>query len=196
MKNIIYTIKNLTIRLFGRVKPKALLIIVMASILVSIAFSGIANAQMSTYKSNVCFNKDSIDFLTVSNKQVEIKPGLAKVDIDKLNNERDPEAIKAYIQQLGEEYGIDWKLVYAIGAYESGYFKSYLAQENNNFFGRKATSTTWMQWNTPEEGIRNQFEYLKNRYINRGMDTPAEMNSVYCEGNTWQYKVQYIMDNA
>ena len=148
----------------------------------------------SDYKTTINFDKNQMQPLVLSNRQVEIEPGLAKIDVDKLNIERDPEAIKAYIQQLGSEYGVDWKLIYAIGTYESGYFKSSLACSNNNFFGRKATSTTWRSYSTPEEGIRDQFDYVKEHYIDNGLDTPEKMNHIYCEGTTWQYKVRFIMN--
>lgn len=196
MKNILTLAKNLSAKLLNQIKPKALLVILMALIMVIIAFSSIAKAQNQPYKSNLSFNQNKLNFLTINDKNVEIKPGLAKADMEKLNTERDPEAIKAYIQELGNQYGIDWKLVYAIGVYESGNFKSHLAQSNNNFFGRKATSTTWMNWDTAQQGIDNQFVYLKTRYFDKGMDTPAEMNRVYCEGDTWQYKVQFIMNGV
>jgi len=170
---------------------------VLLFIAIALGTMGLAKANQNYETSAVLsIGHNGLMPISLQNEKTEIKPGLAKADIDKLNNEKDPEAIKAYIQEKAQEYNMDWKLVYAIGAYESGYFKSNLAQSQNNFFGRKATSTTWMKFDTPQEGIDNQFEYLKTRYIDKGMDTPAEMNHVYCEGNTWQFKVQYIMDNA
>lgn len=171
-------------------------VLMVVFLLTAFASMGLAHANHKYQTSATITIGQGVSPIALAEPKTEIKPGLARSDMDKLNNDKDPEAIKAYIQEKAADYNIDWKLVYAIGAYESGYFKSNLAQSQNNFFGRKATSTTWMSWNTPQEGIDNQFEYLKTRYIDKGMDTPAEMNHVYCEGNTWQYKVQTIMDNA
>jgi len=195
MKNILMKLNKQLIKRFGRGILFALTAVFVAVIL--IAASAVVQAADDTHKEiNVALDATQPLPVIAIDKTIEIKPGLAKADLDKLNNEKDPEAIKAYIRQKADDYNIDWKLVYAIGAYESGYFKSNLAQSQNNFFGRKATSSTWMSWETPQEGIDNQFEYLKTRYFDRGLDTPEEMNHVYCEGDTWKYKVRYIMDTV
>jgi len=173
--------------------------VLVGLIMVVVAFTTIGLVEAyadENYTTNLTFDQNQIMPLVINDKKTEIQPGLARIDIDKLNNDHDPEAIKAFIQQIAPEYGVDWKLVYAIGAYESGYFKSNLAQTNNNFFGRKATSTTWRSYSTAEEGIRDQFLYVKEHYIDNGLDTPAKMNHIYCEGNTWQVMVQTIMDKA
>ncbi|MEI6040201.1 MAG: glucosaminidase domain-containing protein [Candidatus Berkelbacteria bacterium] len=170
------------------------------SILIALVFVTIGSTNTAQAKSlinyNINFDKTQPFLLTFTSQKTEVKPGLSQEDMNKVNIDHDPEAIKAYMKQIAPEYGVDWKLVYAIGAYESGYYKSSLAQYNNNFFGRKATSTTWMKYNSAEEGIRDQFLYVKEHYIDRGLDTPAKMNHIYCEGNTWQYMVQSIMDKT
>jgi hypothetical protein len=170
---------------------------VVAILIVASAFTGVTQADTyDSYTPNIALDKNQANLLAINPRITEIKPGLAKADIDKLNVEHDPEAIKAYIQETAQKYDVDWKLVYAIGAYESGNYQSSLAQRNNNFFGRKATSSTWMQFDTAQEGIDNQFEYLKTRYIDQGLDTPEEMNHIYCEGDTWKYKVRSIMNSV
>lgn len=198
MKNIINQFKQFILQV-NRNKKKYLMVrYIGVFILVFSVFIGIAQASDKSVKpvSNIVFDNSQLFPLRLTDKKVNIELGLASIDMEKLNNERDPEAIKAYIQQLGNEYNVDWKLVYAIGVYESGNFKSSLAINNNNFFGRKATSTTWRSWNTPDEAIRDQFNYVKTRYIDQGLDTPAKMNYIYCEGNTWQNKIQFIMDSV
>lgn len=105
-----------------------------------------------------------------------------------------PDAMKAMIQEIAPEYGLDWKLVYAIGYYESGNYNSSLARRNLNFFGRKASSRTWAAWNTPEEAIRDQCAYLKEHYFDRGLNTPYEIGPIYCEGNTWAGKIISVMN--
>jgi len=202
MQNIFYHTKqfiNQTIYTIVKTLGRRLSIgLTMAFIAIVVSgLAGIVQASDDTRaETDIIFDKNQIMPLVLTEAKTEIKMGLARADLDKLNNEKDPEAIKAYIQEKADNYGMDWKLVYAIGAYESGYFKSNLAQSQNNFFGRKATSSTWMSWETPQEGIDNQFEYLKTRYFDRGLDTPEEMNHVYCEGDTWKYKVRSIMDSV
>lgn len=182
--------------------PKIVTINALAQItifILIIIFLGVAKSQHNTYNpqdTQIKFSPDKLYPLTLADKETRLVQGVAKVDLNEMNSSVDPELIKDYIKEIAPEYGLDWKLVYAIGAYESGYFKSNLAQSQNNFFGRKATSTTWMSWETPEEAIHNQMEYLKTRYIERGLDTPEEMNRVYCEGDTWKYKVRHIMNTT
>lgn len=198
MKNILLFAQQL-IRKLTRKSNRGLLIgltALMAMVMFLTVTTIVEAADSAKTQTEIVFDQTNPWALALGDGKVAIQPGLAQVDMDKLNVDHDPEAIKAYIQELGVKYNVDWKLVYAIGAYESGYFNSSLAQRNNNFFGRKATSTTWMNWNTAQEGIDNQFIYLKTRYLDKGMDTPAEMNRVYCEGDTWQYKVQAIMESA
>jgi len=185
MNKINQLARNLTRKMLTQAKTLGLLVAVLAMF-----GSGTAKAQ----DVNLLANTNKLFAFNLILPSAQPQPPVPQVDMNKVNIEHDPEAIKAYMQQIAPEYGVDWKLVYAIGAYESGYYKSNLARNSNNFFGRKATSTTWRSWNTAEEGIRDQFVYLKTRYIDRGLDTPAKMNRVYCEGNTWQYKVQYIMN--
>jgi len=195
MNNIIIALQQLNSRL--NKKTKAIIIMVVAILIVASAFTGVTQADTyDSYTPNIALDKNQANLLAINPRITEIKPGLAKADIDKLNVEHDPEAIKAYIQETAQKYDVDWKLVYAIGAYESGNYQSSLAQRNNNFFGRKATSSTWMQFDTAQEGIDNQFEYLKTRYIDQGLDTPEEMNHIYCEGDTWKYKVRSIMNSV
>jgi hypothetical protein len=205
MKKIIITIEKLkifghevlnqTVKILGRRLAIALSVSFIAFILAGLA--GIVQAADDTQApTDIVLDKSNANLLMLQDAKTEVKLGLANADIDKLNKEKDPEAIKAYIQQKAADYNMDWKLVYAIGAYESGYFKSNLAQSNNNFFGRKATSTTWMSWETPQQGIDNQFEYLKTRYFEKGLDSPEKMNRVYCEGDTWKFKVRHIMENV
>lgn len=185
---------NLTKKTF-----RTTLITIVVLVVIAIAFVtiGLVDAYANdSYKTTIAFDQNQALPLVLLDSKTEIEPGLALIDKDKLNNERDPEAIKSYIQQVAPEYGVDWKLVYAIGAYESGYFKSNLALSNNNFFGRKETSTTWRSYATAEEGINDQFLYVKEHYIDNGLDTPAKMNYIYCEGNTWQVMVQSIIDKA
>lgn len=156
------------------------------------ALTGLAKAR-DKYNTNIKFQPGSIEMFTIDPEKTSIVPGIAKADIDQLNTNPNPQLIKAYMQQLGYEYDIDWKLVYAIGYHESGNYGSSLAQRNHNYFGRKANSSSYASWSTPEEGIRNQFEYLKTRYFDRGLDTPARINPVYAEDNTWHYRVEGVM---
>ena len=195
MKNIIYNLSHNLLKKLNKRNAEAGLVIALAVLVVTSAFIGIARAQAlnETHQSNIAFDQNQAMPIVITQKTTVIQPGLAKADIDRLNNEADPEIIKAFMQGVAAEYGVDWKLVYAIGYHESGNFSSALARSNNNYFGRKASGGGYASWATPEEGIRNQFVYLKTRYFDRGMDTPAKINHIYAEDMSWHYKVESVM---
>ena len=149
----------------------------------------------SSYNTAVKLDPSNPETLVLAEKQVKVERSVSRADVaDGLDN-MDREILRAYMQDLGQQYNVDWKLVYAIGYLESGNYTSTLARNQYNFFGRKASSGVYASWNSPEEAIRNQFEYLKTRYLERGMDTPWEMNRVYAESGTWASKVVSIMNS-
>lgn len=150
-------------------------------------------AQEETYNSNIKLNTTSTNLLIITDKKVEAISGISKSDMDNLNSNPNPELIKAYMQTIAPEYGVDWKLVYAIGYHESANYSSSLAKNNNNYFGRKASSGGYASWATPEEGVRDQFEYLKTRYFDRGLTTPESINRVYAEDMSWNIKIKAVM---
>ena len=147
------------------------------------------------FKTDLKFEPNNPQILVLADKQVKVTRTLSRAEVSDGLDNMDREIIKSYMQDLGQEYGVDWRLVYAIGYLESGNYNSALARNQNNFFGRKASSGSYAAWGSVEEGIRNQFEYLKTRYLERGMDTPYEMNHVYAESGTWGAKVTGIMNS-
>jgi len=154
-----------------------------------------SQAEKSSFETNLKFNPNSPEVLVLADKEVKVTQSLSRAEVADGLDSMDREVIKAYMQDLGQQYGVDWRLVYAIGYLESGNYNSSLARNQYNFFGRKATSGSYATWSSPEEAIQNQFEYLKTRYIDRGMETPYEMNRVYAEGNTWGANVTGIMNS-
>lgn len=148
-----------------------------------------------TYVTAVKLDTNSPFILSEPDKTVNIPVGNSQFDLQRRGLAHDPEEIKLLIQEVAPEYGVDWRLVYAIGYLESGNFNSSLARRQNNFFGRKASSGVYASWPDVETAIRNQFEYLNTHYIARGMDTPYEMNHVYAESPTWGAKVTGIMNS-
>lgn len=143
----------------------------------------------------VRLDPNSLQILVLAEKQVKVERSVSRADVAEGLDNMDREILMAYMQDLGNQYEVDWKLVYAIGYLESGNYNSSLARNQYNFFGRKARSGVYASWSSPEEAIRNQFEYLKTRYLERGMDTPWEMNRVYAESGTWASKVVSIMNS-
>lgn len=154
-----------------------------------------SQTEKSSFKTNLKFNPNSPEVLVLADREVKVTQSPSRAEVADGLDSMDREVLKAYMQDLGQKYGVDWRLVYAIGYLESGNYTSSLARNQYNFFGRKASSGTYASWSSPEEAIQNQFEYLKTRYIDRGMNTPYEMNRVYAEGNTWGANVSGIMNS-
>lgn len=133
--------------------------------------------------------------LSEPDRTVNIPVGTSRYDLARRGMTHDPAQIKLLIQEIAPEYGVDWRLVYAIGYLESGNFNSSLARYQNNFFGRKASSGVYASWPSTIVAINNQCEYLKTHYLDRGLETPYQMNRVYAEGDTWGAKVTGIMNS-
>jgi len=175
------------------VKIPVLFVITFIGLVALTAFT-VAKANSKSYQTNITFVKEAYP-LTVNKPKTEIVSGFSSDTINDLNQNPNSENIKNFMQAIAPEYGVNWKLVYAIGYHESGNYGSSLAQRNNNYFGRKANSSSYASWATPEDGIRNEFEYLKTKYFDRGLTTPASINVVYAEDMSWHVAVESVMNN-
>lgn len=147
------------------------------------------------YQTAVKLDTKSPNPLTLNNEYINIQTGRSRADLKALGLSHDPEEIKILIQETAPAYNLDWRLVYAIGYHESGNFNSSLARRNNNFFGRKASYNGFASWSTPEEAIRNQCEYLKTRYFDRGLNTLSAINRVYAEDMSWHYAIESVINS-
>lgn len=175
---------------FNRVPNGAVHLISIGFLLVLIPFN--VSAPQKATETRIQFNQnDPVNIVDVADKKVVVETGGSREDLNSYN----PEAFKGLMKQYSLQYGIDWKLVYAIGYHESGNFTSSLARRQNNFFGRKASSGGYASWVTPEDAIRNQFEYLKTRYFDIGLDTPEKINHVYAEDSSWSFAVRSVMNS-
>lgn len=188
MLNILQHAKNLFSKLNTKTSIGAVQFISVGFMFVLIPFSN-PTANKTKTETRIQFNQNSIQPLSVSDKKVEVFSAGSREDMNNLN----PEAIKGLMQAIAPQYGVDWKLVYAIGYHESGNYGSSLARSQNNFFGRKARSGGYASWNTPEEGIHDEFRYLKEKYFDRGLTTPATINRVYAEDMSWHFAVESVM---
>lgn len=166
----------------------ALFVTAVASTSTSIAY-----AQAKKTDTNIVFDKGNAQMLKIQPKQTSIVIGISNANMQDFNDNPTPDKIKQFMQAIAPEYGVDWKLVYAIGYHESGNYGSSLGERNNNYFGRKAKSGGYASWSTPEEGIRDQLDYIHRVYYSRGLDTPGKINPVYAEDGTWHFKVEAVM---
>ena len=186
---------------FAKRNSKRISALLMLSKLISVFFlfailpMGNLSTSRSTYQTAVKLDIKSPHLLSLNNDNMNIQTGRSRADLKTLGLSHDPEEIKILIQETAPTYSLDWRLVYAIGYHESGNFNSSLARRNNNFFGRKASNGGYASWSTPEEAIRNQCEYLKTRYFDRGLNTLSAINRVYAEDMSWHYAIESVINS-
>lgn len=163
-------------------------------VIATVVILPINTVQNKVYASQITFNKHSAYPLSIVQPKTEVITGISYNDINQLNQNPNPESIKKFMCAVAPSFGVDWKLVYAIGYHESGNFTSSLARSHNNYFGRKAAGGGYASWSTPQDAILNQFAYIKNMYYSRGLTTPAAINPIYAEDSSWRYAVQSVMN--
>lgn len=112
--------------------------------------------------------------------------------VDKLNR-----SLKSTLSNTGSIFaqdavnlGIDPYLAVAIVLHETGcnYSCSKLVKENYNVGGMKS-GTSYLKFNSIEEGIHSFMNNLSKKYVSLGLDTAEKMNSKYAASTTWSTKV-------
>lgn len=99
-----------------------------------------------------------------------------------------------YAQQFvdsADKYRLDWKLVPAITGVESTFGKQ-IPAGSYNAYGWANGVYYFQSW---EQSIELVSKTLKEKYAERGLDTPAKMGPVYAPpSKTWAGKVVYFMN--
>lgn len=121
-----------------------------------------------------------------------------------------PESLNNYIAvffKAGEQYKVDAYLMLAIADLES-VFGLKIPYNSYNPFGRTcgreyqcvtakdASSENIIYWNKYsgwEESIYDEAKYLRERYYDKGLDTPCKIGKVYATDPYWCSKVMKLM---
>ena len=91
---------------------------------------------------------------------------------------------------MADKYQIDWKLVPAITGVESTFGKQ-IPYNSYNAYGWANGNYAFKSW---EESIVVVTKTLKEKYYNRGLNTPAKIAPVYAPpSKTWGGKVSFFM---
>jgi len=91
---------------------------------------------------------------------------------------------------VADEYQIDWKLVPAITGVESTFGKQIL-YNSYNAYGWNNGNYYFKSW---EDSLKIISKALKEKYFDRGLDTPYKIGPVYAPpSKTWAGKVNYFM---
>lgn len=113
--------------------------------------------------------------------------------LEAVNSPMAPEA--EHFVREADRLTIDWKLVAAIAGVES-YFGRRIPANSYNAWGWAIFTGTsdgrhFEGW---KDGITQVSEGLKEKYINRGLDTIEKMSPVYAADPSWAWKVQHFMN--
>lgn len=93
--------------------------------------------------------------------------------------------------ESADKYGLDWKLVPAITGVESTFGKQ-IPAGSYNAYGWANGAFYFQSW---EQSIDLVSKTLKEKYLDRGLDTPYKMAPIYAPpSKTWAWKVIYFMN--
>lgn len=95
--------------------------------------------------------------------------------------------------EAADTYGVDWKLVPSIAGVESTFGK--FIPGGYNGWGWGVYGTQAIYFNSWRDGIFTVTGGLKKNYIDKGLNTPSEMNRVYAASKTWGNKVNFFMND-
>lgn len=92
--------------------------------------------------------------------------------------------------EAADQYQLDWRLVPAITGVESTFGK----QIPFNSFNAYGWANGLYRFESWEESITYVSQYLKEKYIDRGLNTPYKIGPVYAPpSRTWAGKVTFFM---
>ncbi len=108
-----------------------------------------------------------------------------------LESHRSPlEPFASIFVETADRYELDWKLVPAITGVESTFGKQ-IPFNSYNAYGWSNGLAHFQSW---EESINHVSQFLKEKYVDRGLDTPLKMGPVYAPpSSTWGAKVNFFM---
>lgn len=101
------------------------------------------------------------------------------------------EMAEVFIQKADEYELPDWRLVPAISGVESTFGK-HIPNNSYNAWGWANGAYAFTSW---EDAIDIVTKALKQKYVDRGLDTPEKMSPVYAPpSKTWAGKVRFFME--
>lgn len=90
-----------------------------------------------------------------------------------------------------DRYQLDWRLVPAITGVESTFGKQ-IPANSYNAYGWNNGNYFFKSW---EQSIEYVSQYLKEKYLDRGLDTPYKIGPIYAPpSKAWAGKVVYFMN--
>lgn len=99
------------------------------------------------------------------------------------------------IAQLSLQHNVNPYLGLAIILHETGcsYSCSYLSRACHNYGGQKGSPNcmgSYQGFASKEEGLKAFYSNLSNNYINKGLHTAKEINTIYAENPLWHITIE------
>jgi len=92
--------------------------------------------------------------------------------------------------KTADKYGLDWRLIPAISGAESSFGK-FMPKGSFNAYGWNSGAARFLSW---EQSFEKVAKVLKEKYIDRGLNTPTKIASIYCHSSvTWIKNVTSFM---
>ncbi|KKQ45599.1 MAG: hypothetical protein US62_C0012G0013 [Candidatus Woesebacteria bacterium GW2011_GWA1_37_8] len=100
-----------------------------------------------------------------------------------------------YVVTTADKYGIDWRLIPAISAKESGACRV-IPEGSYNCWGWGIHSKGTLMFDNYNEAIETVTKGLKEKYIDNGLVTPEEIMTRYAhpDSTTWAEGIYFYMD--
>jgi len=163
---------------------------------INIAVSAVIPASVSAEE--VLFAQNSAVIATVSEKPdflvstVKISDTRALRLRNFLSGHKSPMAdYSAEFIYFADKYELDWRLVPAIAGVESTFGK-HIPVNSYNAYGWAGGKYMFKSW---EHSIEVVTKALREKYYDKGADTLAEINRIYCPPNPkWAGKVSFFME--
>jgi len=107
------------------------------------------------------------------------------------------EGIEEAILKAERDYNINSFFILAVARLESGNGTSQIAREKNNLFGLNAIDkdpyNKAYNYNTKSESVDSFTNIIKKYYVNKGLNTIEQINTIYSSSDKWSNKINNIM---
>jgi hypothetical protein len=193
MKKIIIALSLASLLLVVKVTPS------MAADSLSVVSSG-SNSSSVACSRDIVMNAVHACFLSVEQDKCisQMLSSCSSIDprVTKLRAyfEKNKSPLVDYAPEFvkyADKYELDWRLVASISGVESTFGK-HMPKNSYNAYGWGNGTLRFTSW---DQSIEHVTKTLKEKYVDRGVDTLPEISRVYCPPNPqWWYKVKYFMD--
>jgi len=90
---------------------------------------------------------------------------------------------------ISDTFNLPWTLIPAIAGVESNFCRS-IPYQSFNCWGWNNGSTRFTNYDIAIETVAKT---LREKYVNRGLDTPEKMNRIYASSGAWAGNVRFFM---